>query len=81
MIPSSSGSENLSDDDGEELDIGNNFSDWAIIRNACTRTRNACTRTASQEAIGILRWHWHRVPEDAWTLFHTPRHLQDKCGA
>ena len=33
-----------------------------------------------QEAIGILRRHWHRVPNDACTLLHTPRHVRDKCG-
>jgi len=68
------GSENLSDDDGEELDIGKDFADWEV--------RNVCTRTAFQEAFGILRRHWHRVPKDACTLLHTPRHvqLQDNCG-
>jgi len=30
--------------------------DWAV--------RNACTRTVFQEAIGILRRHWHRVPKN-----------------
>jgi len=74
LISSSSGSENVSDDDGEELDIGKDFADWAI--------RNACTRTAFQEVIGILRRHWNRVPKDARTLLHISRHvqLQDKCG-
>ena len=69
-VISSYGSENLSDDDGEELDIGKAFADWAV--------RNACTRTAFQEAIGILR-HRHRVPKAACTLLHTP--TQDKCGS
>ena len=62
-VISSYGSENLSDDDGEELDIGKDFADWTM--------RNACTRTAFQEAIGILRGHWHHVPKDTWTLAHT----------
>ena len=46
-VISSYGSENLSDDDGEELDFGKDFADWVV--------RNACTRTVFQEAIGILR--------------------------
>ena len=50
----------MSDDDGEELHIGNDFADWAV--------RNACTRTAFRIAIGILRRHWHRVPKGACTL-------------
>ena len=45
------------DDDGEQLDIGKDFTDWAV--------RNACTRTAFQEAIGILRRYLHRVPKYA----------------
>jgi len=74
-VISSYGSEKLSDDDGEELVIGKDFADWAV--------RNACTRTAFQEAIGILRQHWHCVPKDACALLPTSRHvqLQDKCGS
>ena len=48
-VISSYGSETFSDDDGEELDIGKDFADWAV--------RNACTRTAFQEAIGLVRRH------------------------
>jgi len=72
-VTSSYSSENLSDDDGEELDIG---------KDCRLAVRNACTITAFQEAIGILRRHWHRVPKNARTLLHTPRHvqLQEKCG-
>ena len=74
MISSSSGSENLSYDDGEDLDIGKDFTNWAV--------RNACIKIAFQEAIGIIRRHWHRVPKAVCTLLHTTRHvqLQDKCG-
>ena len=42
-MKSSYGSENLSDDDGEELDIGKDFADWAV--------RNALIRNAFQEAM------------------------------
>jgi len=48
-VISSYGSENFSDDDSEEFDIGKDFTDWAV--------RNACTRTAFLETIGILRQH------------------------
>ena len=64
-VISSYGSENLSDDDGEELGIGKDFADWAV--------RNACTITAFQEAIGILRRHWHCLKKYACTLLHTTR--------
>ena len=47
VISSSSGFDNLSDDDGEELNIAKDFADWAVT--------NVCTRTAFQETIGILR--------------------------
>ena len=53
------GFENLSDDDGEEL---------YIVKDCRLAIRNACARTAFQEAIRILRRHWHRVPKDACTL-------------
>ena len=74
-VISSYGSQNLSDDDGEVFDIGKDFADWEV--------RNACTRTVFQEAIAILRRHWHHVPKDDCSLLHTPRHVQleDKCGS
>jgi len=74
VISSTSGSENLSDDDVKELDIRKDFAYWAV--------RNACTKTVFQKAHGILRRHWHRVPKDAHALLHAPIdvQLQNKCG-
>ena len=68
MISTSSGSDNLPDDNGEELIIEEDFADWTV--------RNAFTKSAFQEAIGILRRFWHRFPKDACSLLHTPRDVQ-----